>query len=358
MCMYYHPNLIKLNKGFLKELDFKIIEYNDGIKYSIAIEDKGFLMFDDKRMFLHSFYYYQKDKISEIIFYPFDNNEFNCSSLVLKDGINSKLSKFVNVIFRKAIEKKLNINGERYSTYTFDNKCISELPSIDKYTLYKWKNIYNIISSNPFSKDIISFSFEYSDNLQSAQVKFDYPLYNYLLQSQDNVIFGIKLSDSEIELFIKIYEIFIIDSFKKAFIKPIKVPNDSNKSPKFYIFVKFYQEVKEFLLKDFNLRFDSFRSREIDKVIDNLNLYIFDVKENFYIEKIEELKKLDKEAYVNELKIREESKLNLFLLKDNIMQKKKDVITQEEINKKFEKEYLNIYYQKIASYLGRKDAET
>lgn len=353
--IYCHPDLIKLNVDFLRELNFILTKYSDGTKYSIFISNKGYLMFDDKQMFLPNDYYFDDKKISEIIFNTFDDNEFNCTSLVLKDGINSKLLKFVNVIFRRVIEKKLNINAERHSTYTFDNKCISELPSINKYTCYKWINIFNIISSNPFSKDIISFSFEYSDNSQSAQVKFDYPLYNYLLQLQDNVIFGIKLSDSEIELFIKIYEIFIIDSFKKAFIKPINVPNDSNKFPKFYIFVKFYQEVKEFLLKDFNLRFGSFRSRENYKVINNLNFYTYDKKENPFME---EMKRVDKEAYKNELKIREESKLDLFLLKDNIMAKKSDVITQEEFNKKFRNECFNAYYQKLASYLGRKDAET
>jgi hypothetical protein len=40
------------------------------------------------------------------------------------------------------------------------------------------------------------------------------------------------------------------------------------------------------------------------------------------------------------------------------MAKKQDLIIQEEINKKFEKEYLNTYHQKLASYFGRKDAET
>jgi hypothetical protein len=352
--IYCHPDLIKLNKDFLKELDFIITKYSDGTKYSIFISNKGYLMFDDKQMFLPDDYYFDDNKISEIIFNTFDDNEFNCSSLVLKDGINSKLSKFVNVIFRIVIEKKLNIHGKSNSTYTFDNKCISELPSINKYTRYKWINIFNIISSIPFSKDIISFSFEYSDNSQSAQVKFDYPLYKYLLQLQDNTIFGIKLSNAEIELFKKIYEIFIIDSFRKAFIKPIKVPNDSNKFPKFYIFVKFYQEVKEFLLKDFNLRFGNFRSRENYKVINNLNFYTYDEKENFFME---EMKRVDKEAYENELKIKEETIPNWFLLKDDIMVKKRDVITQEEINKKFNNEYLNTYNQKLASYFGRKDAE-
>lgn len=358
MSKFCHPELIDLYIRLLRELDFIIRKYDNGTKYSIGSNNKGFLIFDDKQMFLPNYYYFYNQRISEIIFNPLEKYESNCSLLVLKDGINSKLSKFVNVIFRIVIEKKLNINIERNSKYTFDNKFISELPSINKYTFYKWENIYDIINSIPFSEDIISFSFEYSDNSQSAQVKFDYPLYKYLLQLQDNTIFGIKLSDSEIGLFKKIYKFFIINIFEEAFIKPIKVPNDSNEFSKFYIFVKFYREVNEFLLKDYNLKFSIFKSRNIDEVINNLNFYTYDEKEISFIEEIEKIKKLDKEAYENELKIREESKPNLFLLKDNIMAKKRDVITQEEINKRLNNEYLNAYNQKLISYFARKDAET
>ena len=356
---YFVPSeflLNQFNKRFLKELDFIISKYNDGSKYSIGIINKGYLRFDDKRMFLPDDYFYflsEDNKTSEIIFNPLENNESNCSFLVLKDGINSKLSQFVNVIFRIVIDKKLSINIERNSRYTINDKYILELPSINKYTPYKWKNIYDIINSILFSKDIISFSFEYSDNSQTAQVKFDYPLYKYLLQLQDNTIFGIKLSDSEMEFFRKIYEIFIIDIFEKAFMKSIKVPNYSNKFSKFYIFVKFYLEINEFLLRDFNLKFSDFKMCDVDEVINNLNRY----EKDFYIDRIEEIKKLDKEAYENELKIREESKSNWFLLKDNIVAKKRDLINQEEINKRFNNEYLNTYNQKLALYFARKDAE-
>ena len=40
------------------------------------------------------------------------------------------------------------------------------------------------------------------------------------------------------------------------------------------------------------------------------------------------------------------------------MAKKRDVITQEEINKRLNNEYLNAYNQKLISYFARKDAET
>ena len=160
MSKFCHPELIDLYIRLLRELDFIIRKYDNGTKYSIGSNNKGLLIFDDKQMFLPDYYYFDNQKISEIIFNPLEKYESNCSFLVLKDGINSKLSKFVNVIFRIVIEKKLNINIERNSKYTFDNKFISELPSINKYTLYKWENIYDIINSIPFSEDIISFSFE------------------------------------------------------------------------------------------------------------------------------------------------------------------------------------------------------
>lgn len=359
---YYVPDEFLLNlfnKKFLRELGFIVTRFTRSVKYSIESSiNKELLMFDDKQMFFCDNYFYfflEHKKTLEIIFNPFERNEFNCSFLFLTDSINFKLSKFVSEIFKIAIKTKLDINNgiERNSNYAFDKKKISELPFINKYTLYKWINIYNIISSNPLSKDIISFSFKYSDNSQSAQVKFDYPLYKYLLQLQDNTIFGIKLSDSEMEFFRKIYEIFIIDIFEKAFMKSIKVPNYSNKFSKFYIFVKFYLEINEFLLRDFNLKFSDFKMCDVDEVINNLNRY----EKDFYIDRIEEIKKLDKEAYENELKIREESKSNWFLLKDNIVAKKRDLINQEEINKRFNNEYLNTYNQKLALYFARKDAE-
>ena len=320
MSMYYHPDLINLYVKLLEELDFRIIKYNDGIKHLISCPNKGFLIFDDKQIFLPNNYSYLwsgNRKSTEIIFNPFDSNEFNCSFLVLKDGINSKLSEFVNRTFKIVIEKKLNINIEKNTKYTFDNKFISELPSINKYTLYKWENISKIINSIPFSEDIISFSFEYSDNSQSPQVKFDSPLYKYLLQLQDNTILGIKLSEAEIELFKKIYEILIIDILEEAFIKPIKVSINSDKFSKFYAFVKFYLVIRELLYKEDNGFFWKSRLnriKEIEERIESLNFFVYDELEKDFIDIFEKTKKLDKEAYENELKIRKVSKANLALV--------------------------------------------
>lgn len=359
MSKFFHPELIDLYINFLEKLNFIIMKHSDGTKYLISSFKKGCFIFDDKRIFLPNDYSYLWSgnwKSTEIIFNPFAEDESNCSFLVLKDGVNSKLSEFVVTTFERVIKEKLNINIENNSKSTFDNKFISELPSINKYTLYKWENISKIINSIPFSEDIILFSFEYSDNSQSVQVKFDYPLYKYLLQLQDNTIFGIKLSEAEIELFKKIYEILIIAILEEAFNKPIKVSINSDKFPKFYAFVKFCLVIREQLYKEDNYFF--WESKKIKERIENLNYYAYDELENDFIDILEKMKKIDKEAYKNELIIRKETKPSLFLLKDNIMAKKRDVITQEEMNKRFNNEYLNTYYQKLASYFARKDAET
>ncbi len=358
MSKFFHPELIDLYINFLEKLNFIIMKHNDGTKYLISRFNKGFFIFDDKRIFLPNDYSYLWSgnwKSTEIIFNPFGEDESNCSFLVLKDGVNSKLSKFVDRTFKRVIKEKLNINIEKNSKYTFDNKFISELPSINKYTLYKWENISKIINSIPFSKDIISFSFEYSDNSQSAQVKFDYPLYKYLLQLQDNTIFGIKLSEAEIELFKKIYEILIIAILEEVFNKPIKVSINSDKFPKFYAFVKFCLVIREQLYKEDNYFF--WETIKMKERIENLNYFAYDELENDFIDILEKMKKIDKEAYKNELIIRKETKPSWFLLKDNIMARKRDIITREDINKRFNNERFNAYHQKIALFLGREDAE-
>ena len=346
---YYHPELIKLYRKILIDLDFEVTGQHTLFNY----KKLDYLKFDNKKMVLVD----ENQNFAtnnKIIFNPIDDNEFSCSFLALQDGIHYKLSILVNDIFEVVIGTKLNSDRGKGNIYHHED--IDNLLITDKYTFYKWKNLYDIINSNLTSKNIISFSFEYSSDYQSAYVKLDYPLYNYLFQIHNNEIFGINFSNSEIELFKRIYEIFIINILEEKSKLPIYVPKNSIKSPKFHIYLKFYMIFKELLAKNYGLKFA--RYEFFNNVIDNLNDYNYTIKETCNINMFEKIKKLDKEAYKNELKIREESKPNLFLLKDSIMAKKQDLIIQEEINKKFEKEYLNTYHQKLASYFGRKDAET
>lgn len=351
---YCHPELIKLYRSILIELGFEENSFSNPEYIFFNYKKLEYLKFNDRNMVLVTKNQYFPT-INKIIFNPIDDNEFSCNFLILNDRIHHKLSILVNNIFESVIGTKLNIFSGRgsFSEYYSD---INNLPITDKYIFYKWKNLYNIIASNLTSKDIISFSFEYSYNFQSAQVKLDYPIYNYLLQIQSDEIFGIKFTNLEIELLKKVYESFIIDILEERFKLPINVPQNSNKSPKFYMLLKFYMLSKELLSENYRLK--SGKYKFFNNAIDNLNNYNYTMKEPYNLNMFEKIKKLDKEAYENEIIIRKETNSNLFLLKDNIMAKKRDVITQEEMNKRFNNEYLNTYNQKIASYFGRKDAET
>ena len=315
---YYHPELIKLYRKILIDLDFEVTGQHTLFNYkkfdNLKFDNHNMVLVDENRNFVTN---------DKIIFNPIDDNEFSCSFLTLEDGIHNKLSFLVNDIFEAVIGTKLNIYRGNISLHQY-HKDIHNLPITDKYTLYKWKNLYNIITSNLNSRNIISFSFEYSNDSQSAQVKFDYPFYNYLLQIQSGEIFGIKFTNSEIELLKKIYEIFIINILEQRFKSPIYVPQDSNKSPKFYIYLKFYMLFKEnYRLKSGYYKFFNIR-------IDKLNDYNYTMKEPCNLKIFEKIKKLDKEAYKNELKIREESKPNLFLLKDNIVPQNQLVLQNNE----------------------------
>ncbi len=128
---YYVPDEVLLhlfNKKFLRELGFIVTRFTRSVKYSIESSiNKELLMFDDKQMFFCDNYFYfflEHKKTLEIIFNPFERNEFNCSFLFLTDSINFKLSKFVSEIFKIAIKTKLDINNgiERNSSYAFDKK--------------------------------------------------------------------------------------------------------------------------------------------------------------------------------------------------------------------------------------------
>ena len=323
MNMYYEISLFKFYNKILFELDFKVTSkylFFDNIKESspLMLDGREIVLIDETKEFATN--------NNEIIFNPIEDNELSCSFLILNDSIHHKLAVFINKIFEIVIEMKLNIYRGRdiakFSDY------MKSSPNIDKSTLYKWKNIFSIVNLNLTSKNIISFSFEYSSDYQSAYVKFDYPLYNYLFQIHNNEIFGINFSNSEIELFKKIYEIFIINIVEERFKTPIDVPQDSNKASKLCIFLKFYMIFKELLEENYQLKFGTYKFLK-DK-INSLNEYNY-IAENFYnLEKLEKIKKLDQEVYENELKIREESNANLLLLKDNIVQEKQLAVQNDE----------------------------
>ena len=121
--------------------------------------------------------------------------------------------------------------------------------------------------------------------------------------------------------------------------------------------LKLYLEIKKLIKEEYNIILGAVKNIDFDTRINDLNEYLYRNTDLLNLKALSQIQKLDKEAYENELKIREKTSPNWLLLKDNIMQKKKDVTIQEEINKKFNNEYLNTYNQKLASLSGRKDAE-
>lgn len=318
------------------------------------------ITFDNKQMipiYLYPLKKVEEEPLSNIIFHPLIKNENLCSFLVLEDFIHKRLSSLINNIFNIVLSKKNNTNCKDYKQNNFNNKSIERLTNCEDYTNLKWNNLYRILTSTTFARNLISFCLELSNDFKSTKVTFDYPLYQFLINTKSNTIFGIKFSDNEILLFKQIYEFFIIKFFTKSFESTINIPLNSDEFPKFYSLLKLYLEIKKLIKEEYNINLGVVKNIDFDTRINNLNDYLYRNTDLLNLKALSQIQKLDKEAYENELKIREETSPNWLLLKDNIMKKKKDEITQEELNKKFNNEYLNTYYQKIALYFARKDAE-
>ncbi len=175
---YYNPELIKLYRRILEDLDFRVASsFSSKYIYS-GCKKFNYLKFDNRNIVLVD-EYLEFATNNKIIFNPIDDNQFSCSFLTLNDGIHHKLSMLLNDVFESVIGNKLKIYKGKGTIYQY-HEDIDKLPLTHKYIFYKWKNLYNIIASNLTFKNIISFSFEYSNNYQSAYVRFEYPLYNYL----------------------------------------------------------------------------------------------------------------------------------------------------------------------------------
>lgn len=328
---FYHPNLIKLYVTVLRDLNIEVYKQNNlQYLFSKNLKNSYNLLFDNKQMVLSDDNYLfapEKSIIkSKLIFNPIDEVGSRCSHLALEDAIHSRLSFFIYKIFKIVIEKKLNMDNERNDSYSFDTERISSLPLIDINTLYKWENLFNIINSTSFCKNIISFSFEYNEYSQSSHIKFDYPLYRYLVEIKNNTIFGISFNDSEIELLKKIYETFVMKLFENKFNNNINVPKNSNMCNTFYTLIKFYLDEKESLYKEYNLRFNIRSFNYVENEISDLNKYIFYNDNTEFLNICKEILKNDNKAYRNELKLREKSNPDWLLLKDNIVQQNQPTV--------------------------------
>ena len=130
---YYHPELIKLYRKILIDLDFKLPLFNSKYIFynykkfdNLKFDNHNMVLVDENRNFVTN---------DKIIFNPIDDNEFSCSFLTLEDGIHNKLSFLVNDIFEAVIGTKLNIYRGNISLHQYHTD-IHNLPITDKYTLW------------------------------------------------------------------------------------------------------------------------------------------------------------------------------------------------------------------------------
>jgi hypothetical protein len=240
-------DLFNFYNKILNELKIALFEDKPLLYLNEKVTDNNYVVTDNKKYILFPTSTYLdsrfKNKQNQVTFDPLTKYGNLHSLLVINDGIHTQLSKFVFIVF----EHVLNVKFNNYNSTNCDKKYIFELPSGNKNTINKWDNIHRIIQSTRFAQNLITFSIDLEKYSQSILVNFTYPLYNYLNTIEHNTIFGIKLQNSEIELFKEIYQYYIIDPLYKLFEKPILIPDDSDNASKFYAYMETYLKIKEFL---------------------------------------------------------------------------------------------------------------
>ena len=133
---YYHPELIKLYRKILIDLDFKLPLFNSKYIFynykkfdNLKFDNHNMVLVDENRNFVTN---------DKIIFNPIDDNEFSCSFLTLNDGIHHKLSMLLNDVFESVIGNKLKIYKGKGTIYQYheDFKCKKNplrLPVVRRY---------------------------------------------------------------------------------------------------------------------------------------------------------------------------------------------------------------------------------
>ena len=137
----------------------------------------------------------------------------------------------------------------------FDIKEVDNLSNTTKNTKFKLLNLFNIVSTASFSRNLIKFEIDFANSPKTAKVNFKYPMYDILSMIEDNTIFGIYLEDTEIKLFKQIYENYIITIIDDLFKNPIKIPEKSNKYPIFYILMTVRLMFEESYREKYNINY-------------------------------------------------------------------------------------------------------
>ena len=300
-----------------------------------------------------------------IRFHPLSKIEKSCSHLLIDDSIHLYLRNLIYNIFIQIITIKDGTHPYKVP-FWLDNNQLDSLPSLTKNTRYKLLNLFNIVSATSFSKNLIRFEINFNNSPKEAKVNFKYPLYNMLKSIKNNTIFGIHLEGDEIKLFKQIYENYIISTIDNLFKESIKIPTQSDQFPQFYTLMIIKLMLEEIYCKKYNICFIyNFKNNIKNNIkiykdmLSDLNHYtqydVFTTFDNIYKEKDQEL---DEEAYKNELQIRKESEPDWLLLKDNIVKEKNRLVSNEEINSRFNKQYWNKYIQKISTLNVNRDIES
>ena len=260
-----------------------------------------------------------------IKFHPFNGLQESCSHLIIDDSIHLYLRNLTYDIFKKII----TIKDGTSTNHTLNSAQIATLETPTINTKYKLYNLFNILTSTSFSKNLISFEINFNSTLKDAKINFKYSLYEMLKSIKNNMIFGIHLEDHEIELFKQIYKNYIIIIINDLFKETVKIPEKSNQHSNFYILLRIRLMLEEIYWKKYNISFISLFKKKLPKykkMLSNLNYYNqYDVFTNFDSIYTEEDRKFDQKAYQSEIQIRKESEPNWTLLKGDIVGKNKQL---------------------------------
>ena len=335
----------------------KILELGHNRQNNLLfLNGSDYLTYDNKQIvFIYGFYHLRNKQTTFIEFQPLNEQKQSCSHLLIVDTIHLHLKNQIYTLFNRILRIKDGTHPNLDLTYKLDKTQIDLLPNPTSITRCKFNYLFNAINSIPYSRELITFSIDFNNTLNRAKIDFKYPLYDELSTLRNNTLFGIYLEDFEIVLFKKIYKTYIIEMVNKLFNEAIEIPKNSNPYPQYYTLLKIKVILQEAFWKEYNisnLLSIKRRLKKYNKMLDNLNQFTYMLSPAS-----KEQQELDLQSYKNELEARKEYEPNWLKLKDTIMEKKNKLITQEEIDERFNKQYWNNYIQKISALQSSRDIE-
>lgn len=298
--------------------------YNKNLKinYSILYNNKQ-MIFADGINYIHN----EKENQLLIEFHPLNELKESCSRLLIHDSIILCFNNVIYNLFRKIITTK--DASQVYKDLSFAKTNLKNLVNPTKNTMFKFNNLFNILTATSFSKNIIDFSIEIiSDEKISkrAKVNFIFPFYDALCTEHNNTICGIYFEDNEILLLKQIYENYILKTINTLFNQDLPIPDTSNSYPYFYALMTTGLNIQENFWTEYNISFIPKIKNKLSsykEIFSNLNDFIKIIPQTSTNQQ-----ELDSQSYKDELKIRKESQSEWLVIKDNNM---KEVVKKEQI---------------------------